>query len=193
MNSWTTAEYLDFCQKRGIEPIGLARRQATPVSPCCGSKIVTADGADICLECGKQFAAKQPTSSPGIKPSHTRTPRKGRTGKGRLAGKPHIKERDFQAAVIELAHLFGWNVAYFRPARVMRDGKEKYETSVGADGKGWPDLVLVRNRIIYVELKSDTGKLSPEQELWRDRILAAGGDWFCWRPGDIEAIKEVLK
>lgn len=68
-----------------------------------------------------------------------------------------MTERDLQNAVIQCAQLLGWRVAHFRPARVMRGGREIYETPIAADGKGFPDLVLVNRRhrrLMFVELKA---------------------------------------
>jgi len=65
--------------------------------------------------------------------------------------------------VLETAQLFSWLRAHFRAARTSRG----WRTPVEADGKGFPDLVLVRaGRMKVVELKGDGGKLSHEQELW---------------------------
>ena len=50
--------------------------------------------------------------------------------------------------------------------------------------KGWPDWTIIGKWIMYRELKTETGKLRPDQELVRDLILAAGGDWALWRPSD---------
>ena len=36
--------------------------------------------------------------------------------------------------------------------------------------------------ILFRELKSESGTLKPDQEMVRDKILAAGGDWALWRP-----------
>lgn len=49
---------------------------------------------------------------------------------------------------------------------------------------GWPDVVVFGSRIIYRELKSETGSLSPEQRSVGSRIAKAGGDWSLWRPRD---------
>lgn len=49
---------------------------------------------------------------------------------------------------------------------------------------GWPDSTIVGERIIYRELKTQTGRLSAEQRDVRDRLKAAGGDWAIWRPRD---------
>jgi hypothetical protein len=51
--------------------------------------------------------------------------------------------------------------------------------------KGWPDWTIIGTRIIYRELKSETGDLRPDQRKVRDLILAAGGDWGLWRPSDL--------
>jgi hypothetical protein len=50
--------------------------------------------------------------------------------------------------------------------------------------KGWPDWTFLGKWIMYRELKTETGTLRPDQELVRDLILAAGGDWALWRPSD---------
>ena len=70
-----------------------------------------------------------------------------------------MTETELQAAVIEVAHLFGWRCAHFRPAMT----KHGWRTPVAADGAGWPDLLLCRERTIAVELKSAKGRLSLEQ------------------------------
>lgn len=60
--------------------------------------------------------------------------------------------------------------------------------------EGWPDLVLWRpDRIIFRELKSETGKLTPAQ---RDLLLslrAAGADVLVWRPSDWPDIEKELR
>ena len=98
-------------------------------------------------------------------------------------------EKELQECVVDLAHLFGWRVAYFRPARTNKG----WVTPVGADGKGWPDLTLVRERIVYMELKVGYGKLTPEQSEWGAALMLAGAEWYELRPADwadgtIEAI-----
>ena len=50
--------------------------------------------------------------------------------------------------------------------------------------KGWPDWCFIGKWIMYRELKSETGKLRPDQRKVGDLILAAGGDWAVWRPSD---------
>lgn len=93
-----------------------------------------------------------------------------------------MNEREFQRAVIEVAHSFGWKVAHFRTAMNARG---VHMTPVAADGKGWPDLVLVHPQqgvALFRELKSADGRLSAEQARWLADLNAAGLDAGVWRP-----------
>ena len=48
---------------------------------------------------------------------------------------------------------------------------------------GFPDWVIAGpGGVIFAENKSERGKLRPEQETWRDRLLEAGAIWHLWRP-----------
>jgi hypothetical protein len=58
------------------------------------------------------------------------------------------------------------------------------QISIGSR-RGWPDWTIIGSRILYRELKSETGDLRPDQRKVGDRILAAGGDWDVWRPSDL--------
>jgi hypothetical protein len=89
-----------------------------------------------------------------------------------------ISEKEFQRAVTDLMKRHGW--------------KYHHQTISRKSAAGWPDLVACRERIIFVELKTETGTLEAEQANWRDRIIAAGGEWYCFRPSDWAKIVEVL-
>lgn len=89
-----------------------------------------------------------------------------------------MTESELQDAVIELAHLFGWSVAHFRAARTAHG----WRTPVAADGAGWPDLVLVRERIAFAELKSARGTMSTAQIAWLERLTKAGAETHVWTP-----------
>ena len=103
-------------------------------------------------------------------------------------------ESEYQAQIIELAQFRGWLVAHFRTSRTQRaDGSVFYQTAIAADGKGFPDLVLVRERVIFAEIKTDKGRLSDEQKAWRDALLASGAEWYCWKPRDFDNVMEVLE
>lgn len=99
-------------------------------------------------------------------------------------------EAAFQQQVFDLAHLRGWVVAHFRS---VYDGNAKrWMTPVGADGKGFPDLVLTRERVIFAELKSKTGGLRPEQKDWLDLLRLTGAEVYVWRPQHLEDISDTL-
>lgn len=102
---------------------------------------------------------------------------------------PKLSEAAWQRQVIQMARLGGWRVAHFRPARRQSGG---FSTPTAGDGKGFPDLVLARRgaftrEIIHAELKTDAGKLSPEQLEWQ---AALGGE--VWRPRDFDAVRRRL-
>ncbi len=107
----------------------------------------------------------------------------------RTALLPPITEQAFQRQVIALARLHHWRVAHFRPARTAKG----WRTPCQADAAGWPDLVLCRPpRLLFVELKSERGRLSAEQEAWIDALTRAGQVCLLWRPSDWEEIERVL-
>jgi hypothetical protein len=91
--------------------------------------------------------------------------------------------------VIELAHLFGWRVAHFRPCKTGRG----WRTPVQADGAGFPDLVLVgRGRVIVAELKRETGRATPDQLAWLAAFTDAGVESVVWTPSCFDAIAAEL-
>jgi hypothetical protein len=106
-------------------------------------------------------------------------------------------EAGFMEVVISYAHLRGWRVAHFRPAMTAHG----WRTPVQADGKGWPDLVLVRPpRMVASELKRDVKteaararQLTPDQARWLADLAGAGVETFCWRPADWPAVQETLR
>lgn len=50
---------------------------------------------------------------------------------------------------------------------------------------GWPDSVIVGRRVLFRELKSEFGKLSPAQVKVSYLLKAAGASWKIWRPSDL--------
>ena len=105
-------------------------------------------------------------------------------------------ERDFQDAVAQLARLHGFKVSHFRAAHTAAG----WRTPVGYDGKGFPDLVMVNPRrrlILFVELKSERGGLTLEQQGWRDTLTQAAAHttdvrYHCWKPSDADDIARTL-
>jgi hypothetical protein len=97
-------------------------------------------------------------------------------------------EKDWQKQVIDLAHLMGWTVAHFRPARTVHG----WRTPVAADGAGFPDLVLVRGEeLLFVELKAERGRLRPEQKQWIEKLSRAA-ETHVWKPADWDDVLQRL-
>jgi hypothetical protein len=57
---------------------------------------------------------------------------------------------------------------------------------------GFPDRVLVRERIIFVELKSETNRPTAEQKRWLTGLANAGAEVYLWRPTDLDEAASVL-
>jgi protoporphyrinogen oxidase len=123
---------------------------------------------------------------------------------------PRLSELDFQRQLVGphgLATMLGWKHVHVRKGRT----KDSWATSTSGElGKGWPDLVLVRERdrrLIFAELKADDGKLTLDQELVLEalRALQTIGpiapepvvipriEVVVWRPRDFDAIAETLR
>lgn len=91
---------------------------------------------------------------------------------------PRIPERTFQTQVRSLARLLGWIPYHTFDSR--------------RSDQGFPDLVLVRDRVVFAELKTPKGRLSSHQEIWLEALRNAGAEVYVWRPGDLEEIQKVL-
>ncbi len=90
-----------------------------------------------------------------------------------------MTEAQLQDAIIAMAKLFGWRVYHTHDSR--------------HSASGFPDLVLVRGReLIFAELKSEAGRLSPEQDAWlaalQDTRRVTVAVWLPhhWTSGEIE-------
>ena len=60
-------------------------------------------------------------------------------------------------------------------------------------GRGSPDLVVgVRGRVLFRELKTEDGRLSPEQVNWHERARAIGLNVDVWRSVE-QAVEEVRR
>jgi hypothetical protein len=99
-------------------------------------------------------------------------------------------EEQFQRTVEDYARLMKWRIAHFRPARTATGWK----TAVSGDGRGFPDLVLVRGkRVVYIELKSEKGRLSADQAAWITALQGAKQECYVFHPSDWGELSEVLK
>lgn len=106
----------------------------------------------------------------------------------------HQTEASFQQAVIEYATLKRWHhrhdVATNAPRRCVDCGSLR---RLPRNEAGWPDLILIRRpRIIWAELKSDRGKLTPDQRAILAELRECNQEVFVWKPRDWPAILRIL-
>lgn len=101
-----------------------------------------------------------------------------------------ITEAEWQRQVTDLAGIYGWSWAHFRPARTKHGWKVPVSGPLGA---GWPDLVLVKHdRIIFAELKrSARDQLRPDQVAVHDLVRGAV-EVYVWRPEDLSVVVDLL-
>jgi hypothetical protein len=91
-----------------------------------------------------------------------------------------VSEREFQAAVMKVAHQLGWKFYHTHD-------------SIGSQA-GFPDLVMVRGeRLIFAELKTESGKLSKEQKAWIGSLVRTSAEVYEWRPSMMDEIIGILK
>ncbi len=100
-------------------------------------------------------------------------------------------ERDLQDWIAQTARILGWRVFHTRPARTAKG----WRTPVSYDGKGFVDMVLVRDRVLWIEVKVASNTLSPEQTTWLEALRAAGQEAFVWSNRDWEdgIVEAVLR
>jgi hypothetical protein len=92
-----------------------------------------------------------------------------------------ITERDLTGYVRDVAKALGWR---------------RYHTWLSRNSpSGFPDEVLVRPpRLIFAELKSDRGKLSPDQQAWLEDLREVPClEVHVWTPAQMDEIAEVLR
>ena len=90
-------------------------------------------------------------------------------------------EEQFQQAIIDLARTLGYRAYHTHDSRKSEPG--------------FPDLVLARaadNRLIYAEVKTETGRTTPDQEWWLQFLAARGEETYLWRPSMKEQIVNLL-
>lgn len=102
-----------------------------------------------------------------------------------------MTERDFTSAILDPARVLHWRSAHFRPCRTAHG----WATPVQGDGRGWPDVVLVRPpRIVAAELKVGGGRLSDDQRIWLKQLGGCPGvEVHVWVPADLDEIARVLR
>lgn len=85
-----------------------------------------------------------------------------------------MTEAELLSTVLAIAKRHGWLAYHTHDSRRSQ--------------AGYPDLTLVhatRGRLLFRELKSQRGRLRPEQLTWLEAIYAVGQDVGVWRPMDL--------
>lgn len=89
-----------------------------------------------------------------------------------------LTEKAFQQRVTDLCDWYG--LAWYHTHDSRRSPS------------GFPDLVVVGTRTVFVELKSEKGRVSTAQREWLQNLNDSGEWTAVWRPSDWEAVKTVL-
>lgn len=102
-----------------------------------------------------------------------------------------ITERQWQRIVEGVATVGGWLVYHAPDNRPVTSTRgRRYVQSVRA---GFPDLILVKTgRLLAIELKTQTGRVTAEQLQWLTELAAAGVEVAVWRPADERIMEAVL-
>lgn len=81
-----------------------------------------------------------------------------------------MKEAALVRAIIRALALTGWRVCHFRPARTADGWRTAVEGHAGA-----PDIIAVHPErgVLLIEAKSEEGRLSADQVLWRSASMRA--------------------
>ncbi len=91
-----------------------------------------------------------------------------------------LSEAEFSRLVAEIARLGG-----FRSYHPYSSRKSEH---------GFPDWTLAKpGRLIFAELKTESGKVRPEQLAWLDLLATVPGvEAYLWRPSQLDEIAETL-
>jgi len=91
-------------------------------------------------------------------------------------------ESQLREQIRDLCKTFGWKF-YFTWSSIHSP-------------RGMPDLILCKPpRLVFAELKTEKGKVSPHQQEWIDLLNECGGNVECYviRPSQIEWFAGVLR
>ena len=87
-------------------------------------------------------------------------------------------EAQLQDAIVQLLALYRWRSYHTYDSR----------RSTG----GYPDLTLVRDRVIFAELKRAGEDPRPDQVAWLDDLAAGGAEVYLWRTDDLQEVAQIL-
>ncbi len=106
-----------------------------------------------------------------------------------MVTRPPLTEAEFQKQVVELAKRHGWMVSHVYRTRTAKGAWRTSTTAVG-----FPDLVLLRpGQLVFLELKAEGGKASPEQLVWIKTLQSVlGVEAYVVRPSEWDDLVALL-
>ncbi|MCL2393074.1 MAG: VRR-NUC domain-containing protein [Acidimicrobiaceae bacterium] len=101
---------------------------------------------------------------------------------------PGMSEKEFMRTLVGdrrrpgMIHMLGGLCTHFRPGYSAKG----MVTPIEGDA-GFPDTCIVTksNRLLFRELKVGRNRLRPEQQMWLERLQAAGADAKVWTDQDL--------
>lgn len=54
-------------------------------------------------------------------------------------------------------------------------------------------MLVKDTRLIFAELKKETGKTTPEQDEWLEALRIAGAEVYVWRPSQMREVIQILQ
>lgn len=96
-------------------------------------------------------------------------------------------EAAWQVQVQNLATYYGWKHYHAPDNRPVRSASGRVQKQSVVPG--FPDLLLIRvPEIVIAELKTDKGRVTPEQNEWLEQFRACGIEAHIWRPKDHDVV-----
>lgn len=91
----------------------------------------------------------------------------------------HLTEAQFQRRVTDYCNLRGLRWHHEQDSRRSK--------------AGYPDLTIAGPKgVVWLELKTEKGRVKPEQQAWIDTLRAAGCDALIVRPQHWDDVKALL-
>ncbi len=90
-------------------------------------------------------------------------------------------EKQFTQQVKDLAQMLGYR--YYHPWLAIHSPR------------GFPDVCLIKGkRLIFAELKTDKGVVSPAQTEWLEALKATGKcEVYLWRASQLQEVLDILR
>ena len=92
-----------------------------------------------------------------------------------------VTEQRLQETIVTMAEYLGWQTWHDNDSR--------------RNDPGFPDLVCAHPErgVVWLELKSQAGRVRKAQRYWLDLLTAAGQRAYVVRPSDVDAVERLLR